>query len=303
MQYLDTCFFSDLQLWIVSKKLKGHSYNKIVSKYKQKHPNDSISKEAIKTCLKRSSLSLQWTKGCICGAIPLLSEVDVIDLKDHVIENSFDGNYLDIDDAVEKATFLRNARFQNATKFLQIINCFSIIEELNKEAANHEAGRTWVYSHVEELEADLRTPRNIELNRLINCTPEKMRTYTTKLFPVLDKINPALRFCADETMLQPTIHKKVLVPKNMPNLISPDDVLLPHITAMSCNHVIGENMPLFIILPSLKKLPNDLVEFQEMNQAIFASTSNGWQTRDTFLWFVICFINWVSIYRLKLDKN
>lgn len=210
---------------------------------------------------------------------------------------------MDIDDVVEKATFLRNARFQNATKFLQIINCFSIIEELNKEAANHEAGRTWVYNHVEELEADLRTPRNIELNRLINCTPEKMRTYTTKLFPVLDKINPALRFYADETMLQPTIHKKVLVPKNMPNLISPDDVLLPHITAMSCNHVIGENMPLFIILPSLKKLPNDLVEFQEMNQAIFASTSNGWQTRGTFLWFVICFINWVSIYRLKLDKN
>lgn len=206
---------------------------------------------------------------------------------------------MDIDDAVEKATFLRNARFQNATKFLQIINCFSIIEELNKEAANHEAGRTWVYSHVEELEADLRTPRNIELNRLINCTPEKMRTYTTKLFPVLDKINPALRFCADETMLQPTIHKKVLVPKNMPNPISPNDVLLPHITAMCCNNVIGENMPLFIILPSLKKLPNDLVEFQEMNQAIFASTSNGWQTRDTFLWYVIYFINWGYYISIK----
>ena len=33
--------------------------------------------QTIQTCLKRSSLSLNWVKGYLCGYIPLLSEVDV----------------------------------------------------------------------------------------------------------------------------------------------------------------------------------------------------------------------------------
>ena len=83
----------------------------------------------------------------------------------------------------------------------------------------------------------------------------------------------------------------------------PDNVDIPHITAMCCCNLIGDKIPLFIILNSLKKLPNDLKKYEETGDAIFSSTSSGWQTRDTFLWFAICFINWLTIYRLKLDKT
>lgn len=65
---------------------------------------------------------------------------------------------------------------------------------------------------MDELEADLQSPRNIELNPLVACTPEKISHYTDTLVPRLREINAALRFTADETMLQPTINKKVLVP-------------------------------------------------------------------------------------------
>lgn len=62
-------------------------------------------------------------------------------------------------------------------------------------------------------------------------------------------------------------------------------------------------MPLFIVLPNLKKLPQELTEFANNGQAYFASSSNGWQTRDTFLFFVICFINWLSLFRKTLEKS
>ena len=33
------------------------------------------------------------------------------------------------------------------------------------------------------------------------------------------------------------------------------------------------------------------------------SFSSGWQTRNTFLFWTINFINWISCYRLKLDEK
>lgn len=80
-------------------------------------------KDAIKSCLKRSSLSLQWIYRGWGGNIPLISEVDVIILKEYVIENAFDGAYVNVEDIVEKANFLRKQRFQQAFNFLTKCNC------------------------------------------------------------------------------------------------------------------------------------------------------------------------------------
>lgn len=304
MEYLDTSHFTEKQLWIVVQKLEGFSYTEIKELYKQNaNFGGTISDEAIKTCLKRSSLSLNWEKGCTCGNIPLLSEVDVFRLKEYVIDNAIDGCYIDVDNTIEKANFLRKERFTKARNFLLKINCYNIINELADEFKKHDAGKDWVYQHMDELEADLQTPRNIELNRLVACTPEKISHYTDTLFPRLREINAALRFTADETMLQPTTNKKVLVPDgfNRPQL--PDNSSFQHLTAMCTCNVLGDKFPLFIILHSLSKIPNDLKQFQEIGEAVFASSPSGWQTRDTFLYYVICFINWMSTFRIKLNSS
>lgn len=112
-----------------------------------------------------------------------------------------------------------------------------------------------------------------------------------------------LRFCSDETMLCPTMHRKLLVPNNTKTPTLPDEMTLPHIGAMCCCNVLGDKMPPFIILPSLANLPTDLQIYVKSGEAMFASSSSGWQTRDTFLWFVIAFINWLSTFRLKLNKD
>lgn len=104
MEHLDKEFFTELQIWIIEQKLDGKSYKKIRDLYKtEKNAINTLSCESIQTCLKRASLSLNWVKGCLCGNIPLLSEVDVFSLKQYVIENSIEGCYLNVEDTVEKA--------------------------------------------------------------------------------------------------------------------------------------------------------------------------------------------------------
>ena len=99
----------------------------------------------------------------------------------------------------------------------------------------------------EELEAGLSTPRNIEVNRLVACTPEKIQLYTQTLFHYLQQIHQYLRFTADKTMLQSSVNGKV-VPKSHSKPLLPDAMTLPHITAMCCCNALGDKFPLFIIL-------------------------------------------------------
>ena len=104
-------------------------------------------------------------------------------------------------------------------------------------------------------------------------------------------------------MLAPNQNRKFVVPNGSPKPVAADDSELPHITAMCCCNVVGNKMPLFIVLPNLKNLPSDLKVFAERGHAYFSSSNSGWQTRDTFLWFVICFINYISLFRMKIKKS
>lgn len=83
---------------------------------------------------------------------------------------------------------------------------------------------------------------------------------------------------------------------------------------MCCCNVLGPKMPLYIIQTNLKNLPDDLLVFSESGQVFFCQISfyfkifflisySGWQNRDIFLWFVIIFINWLTVYGLHLKEE
>lgn len=105
-------------------------------------------------------------------------------------------------------------------------------------------------------------------------------------------------------MLQPSSKKKVIkTKKKKVKAVIPSNIEMPHITANCLCNVVGDKMPLFIILPNLVKLLAELQTFSENGKAIFSSSPDGWETRDTFLYFIICFINWLSIFRLTLNPS
>ena len=115
-----------LQMWIIEEKLNGKSYDAISKEYKETN-EDNLSRDAIKTCLKRSALSLCWMKGQINGQIPALCDADIEILKDNILEHAVDGQFIDVADAVENAEKLRKERFQKARNFLIRCNCFGLI--------------------------------------------------------------------------------------------------------------------------------------------------------------------------------
>ena len=304
MHYIDQKYFTDLQKWVVQKKLNGSSYDSISQLYKiEKNQDESLSHDAIKTCLKRSSLSIEWDKGTACGRLPIISNVDIDSLKEYIKENYSECQYFDAEDVLEQIILLRQKRFKLANNFLFDIKCYSIISELKNEYDNVQAEKGWLYMNKDKLEAELLTPKNVEINRMIACTPQNILDFTEIFIPIVDNYHPILRFCADETMLYPDVVQKILVPKDEERPIISDYPTLPHITGMCCCNPFGDKMPLFIILSQLKKLPNELKPFLESGKAYFSSSDSGWQTRDTFLWFAICFIHWLSIFKLTIDKS
>ena len=134
MEYLNINSFLILQIWIIDKKLKGDSYEKNASSYKQvfSYLSDNLSRDAIHTCIKRSSLSLPWEKGKIFGNLPVLPACDIKILKDYILENATDGIYIDVEDTIEKVEELRKERFQKARSFLNKVICYGILTEIEE---------------------------------------------------------------------------------------------------------------------------------------------------------------------------
>ena len=72
---------------------------------------------------------------------------------------------------------------------------------------------------------------------------------------------------------------------------------------MCCHNVAGEKVPPFLILSGLSELPKELKPYVDRGQIWLASSPSGWQTRDTFLYWTLCFLNWLSTYRLTLSEE
>ena len=178
MQYLDTKYFSSLQNWIVNKKVSGCSYENICLLYNEEfQADDNLNKDAIKTCLKRSSLSMKWLKGETFGKIPVLSDVDIDTLKAYILDSTTGNDYIDVDQIVEMSAELRNNRFSNAQKFLIECNCYSIMQEVQELYDDYDVCNTWVYQNIKTLETELCTPQNVEINRLIAWTQENIQIF------------------------------------------------------------------------------------------------------------------------------
>jgi hypothetical protein len=94
---------------------------------------------------------------------------------------------------------------------------------------------------------------------------------------------------------------KCVVPRLFPKGISKEDkILKTHITAMLCFSASGSKVPPFIILPGLKKLPEELQTFY---RSTITSSANGWMTRGLFEVWSHHFVRWLSVHRQSLPHH
>ena len=245
-----------------------------------------------------------WEKGMTGGSDSYLCPDDLHCLKEQICAAAHDGSPYDTSLIITKAFELKSARYAFALKFLQATHSESLLNEfVEKQTQEKPPSRSWINGVLKDIDAALRNKRFIDILRLIASTPENIRKYFAVAVEIISRYHPYLIFGADETMLFPSMRRKVVIPNQMQQEFHDASLTLPHFTAMCSHNMYGKGFTPFIILPSLKKLPTDLNEFVDRGEVVFASSKSGWQTKETFLYWVICFINDLSNYRNDLNEE
>ena len=148
--------------------------------------------------------------------------------------------------------------------------------------------RSWINGVLDDLEANLKDRRMIDPKRLESASFEVITNHFVCFTSLLKSINPLLLFGADETMMSCNKTGKAVIPEKIKQLLEKDFPQMPHVSGMMCNNVLGVPLPPFIILPNLKKLPNELLPLVSSGQIWVASLANGYMTKELFLiWFSI----------------
>ena len=307
MNYLDHEGFGKDQKWLlhlrVTEKL---SYRQVQAAWEVAYQNtdhEFISPSAIKTCFRRSALMLYWEKGKLYGNEPFLSEYDLEQLKDYIKNRTKESEPIDSFDLLTEALFIRKERQKQAIQFLKEIKCDLIADDLEQEELE-EPVRSWINSHLNELESSIKAARIVDNDRYYSCSPEILNSYFNIARPLLTKTHPALIFGGDETHLDPKIKKKYIIPNEVREfMVRSEPASIPHFSVMLANNCIGQPVPPFIIIPNLEKCPKEAEKYIETGQIWACSSESGWQNRNSFLIWTLNFINWLSCYRLQLDPE
>lgn len=309
-------YFSKEQKYIISRKLRGESYGTICKNWpfkdiqisknspKQKKADVMLYNQNIISCIRRSAMGYVWSKGMAGGAEMYLCPEDLENLKIMICSAARDGSPYDTSIMITKAYELKIARYSFAVDFLQAVHVESLIEEFNEKRIHERMPvRSWINGVLEDLMASIKTTRFVDVLRIIACTPENIDSYFDLLSEIIERFHPYLIFGADETMLFPSIKRRVVLPSNMRSEFITAQTTLPHFSAMCTHNLFGRSLANFIILPNLKNLPSEIKDFAERGDATFSSSKSGWETKETFLFWTICFINELSVYRQDLPEE
>lgn len=308
-------YFTDQQRWIITKRYEGVSYATICREWPFKEIDETtkvganlrkkdesiLYNKSIVMCIKRSSLGYAWSKSMQGGTDAYLCPEDLNQLKEQICSAANDGSPFDTSIVIDKAFALKKARYLQAIDFINLVHAETLIDEIReKYEMERPPVRSWINGILEDIMCSIKTTRYIDVLRFIASTPENINQYFDLAQEIITKFHPYLIFGADETMLFPSMKRRVIIPVTMKHEFIAAKVTLPHFSAMCCHNMFGRAFTPFIILPNLKKLPDDLREFSDRGDVIFTSTKSGWQTRETFLFWTISFINELSEYRKNL---
>ena len=298
MEFLAISSFSDNQKKIISLRAEGKTYQEVIQAMNTSTGLNTGPKH-ISTCLTRSALGYSWDYSQTGGALPYLCDADIWELSKSVKNAHEMGNPMDTMEVLDEATRLKGRRIAWGVQFLREINSIELSEKLGDQNV-YTPCRSWINNILDDLEAHIRSRRLIEQKRLEACSFRVIETFYSTFGPLIQDVNTSLLFTADETMLQTSSRRKAVLPIGVKCVVEEGYPNLPHISAMMCTNILGIGPPPFIILNDLQHLPPELKCFADGGNAWFASSSNGYMTRDVFTMWTICFVNWLSKYKQSL---
>ena len=306
MEHLATSDFSQNQKDLIELRFNKNSYNKIIEAMNRK-TGFNTSPQQIVTCLLRSAMGHHWdyitpTNKTNAGNLPYLCKDDFEILKDNIKSAAELGSAYDTLEVLDEATRLKGQRLAFGIAFLDEINC----PELRQRLANQvvlQPSRSWINWALDDLECFIKSRREVDQKRLEACSYQVIDAFYLTYANIIQTTDPILLFTADETMIETKIRRKAVVPAATRVVLDSAYPDMPHLSGMMCTNVFGTGPPPMIILSELQNCPDELKVFAENKQCWIGSTSSGFMTKDMFLLWVICYVNWMSEFRMSLPTH
>ena len=239
-ELVDWNTFTDEQKWIIYVIAEEKFTWKRVSAAWLQIKRETISQEAISSCLSRSDLSRSWKKGDSPGNNTYLCNADLILLDTEIKERAQVCKALDTVEVTDEAAKLKTKRIQKGIEFLKLVRCPRLASELDNIEIKPPS-RPWVNDLTNRIEAHLATALFIDEKRFLSCSFDVIDLFFREFYALMHDTLTELKFTADETMLELTRRTKFVVPDEMKVYMESAAPDMPHMTAMCATNVIGIN--------------------------------------------------------------
>ena len=301
MESLPTADFSENQKKIIQYRVENKSYTEI-QRLMSISTGHAVYAHHISLCLMRSALGYSWDFGTESGNHPYLCKADLRELTDIVTQAHEDGAALDTIEVIDEATKLKESRMVKGLLFLKSIHSLELAKKLADQTV-FTPSRSWLNTILNDLDAHIRTRRLVDAKRLEATSYRVIDAFFITLSGIIHRINPTLLFTVDETMLETSIKNKVVVRAGVKEVVEEGYPNMQHITGMMCCNIYGQGPPPLVILSGLRSMPDELRMFNATDELWLGSTSSGYMTKDMFVYWTLCFINWLSKFRCSLPPD
>lgn len=253
---------------------------------------------SLKTCLVRTALGLPWWPGHPGGNDPYLCSVDNTQLVTYLADHCDERNCLRTFEVLDAAQALKTLRNNSAIRLLKDLpDARTIGDEIDTQP--DQPSRTWLNSFCLDNGFTLKKATEVETVRLRAAHRDNLVGWLVNMMGYFSNVDPRLLFNADETMMSSKRLYKAIT--NNDRAVVQQEPPFQHLTAMVTVNPLGVDIPLFVILSGLMNLPVYLERFAP--QVWFASSANGWMTKNLFTVWAINFCHWLSFYRETLPVN
>lgn len=203
-----------------------------------------------------------------------------------LIEEAIDafeqGHPFDSYEVIDRAFEIRKLRVSAGIKFLNLTGSETHAAELLQKVSKPPS-RPWIHSLLSRTHMQLRDRRKIKLQRITGCRREVFEEYFHLIAPIITQTSPYLIFGADETMLETLLGTKVLFPEDATEALAAEVESFPHISVMCYHSLLGEVMPPYMIIPSIRTSPPELKIFSDSGLIDVVCAPSGYMNKDAFL--------------------
>ena len=260
------------------------------------------SRATLESVILRTAFGYRWEQGHVDGALPYLNRMTE-DRLFHLLEKGgAENGCIRTCDALEIAFALKQEMVVHARRALMSRHCPILAQRIPD--ATEPPSRTWLNTFCNTHDLKIVEGRSMESVRRLACDGLRVIRYFSKWAPWFNR-DSRLIFGADETDMSPGNRFKVITTPGRQGTTEEEDDGT-HLTAMCAHSASGTCLPYIIILPKLKKLPEELStpSISANDIAWFCATPKGWMNEAAFYIWSMHFCNWLSQYRAaRLPDN